>query len=33
MKLDDYLRLVDGTGRQLRGDKRRAIPKDLAPTS
>jgi REP element-mobilizing transposase RayT len=31
LKLDDYLRLVDWTGREIREDKRGAIPADLAP--
>ena len=31
MSLDDYLRLVDWAGRQVREDKRGAIPADLAP--
>ena len=29
--LDDYLQLVDATGRIVRGDKRGAIPAHLAP--
>ena len=31
ISLDDYLRLLDWTGRQLRHGKRGAIPKSLAP--
>jgi len=31
MTLDDYLRLVDWTGRQIRRDKKGAIPADVAP--
>jgi REP element-mobilizing transposase RayT len=31
MELDDYLELVDWTGRQIREGKRGAIPADLAP--
>ncbi len=31
MSLADYLQILDWTGRQVRGDKRGAIPGDLAP--
>ena len=31
MGLDDYLRILDWTGRQVRRDKRGAIPNELAP--
>ncbi len=31
MELDDYLRILDWTGRQVRRGKRGAIPKELAP--
>ena len=31
MSLANYLRLLDWTGRQLRRDKRGAIPSDAAP--
>ena len=31
MSLDDYLRLLDWTGRQVREDKGGVIPADLAP--
>ena len=31
VSLADYLRLLDWTGRQIRHDKRSAIPADLAP--
>ena len=31
MSLDDYLRLLDWTGRQVREDKRGSIPADLTP--
>ena len=31
LKLDQYLELLDWTGRQMRSDKRGAIPADLAP--
>ncbi len=31
MNLDDYLRLLDWTGRQVRRDKRGAIPAELSP--
>jgi len=31
MSLDDYLRLMDWTGRQIRSGKRGAIPVHLAP--
>ena len=31
MTLDDYLRLVYWTGRQVRRDKKGAIPSDVAP--
>jgi hypothetical protein len=30
-ELNDYLRLVDWTGRAIREDKKGAIPSDLAP--
>ena len=31
MSLDEYLRLLDWCGREVRGDKRGAIPADLPP--
>ena len=31
MDLDDYLRILDWTGRQVRREKRGAIPNELAP--
>ena len=31
LALEQYMELVDWTGRQIRGDKRGAIPADLAP--
>jgi hypothetical protein len=31
MSVDDYLRVLDWTGRQIRGEKHGAIPADLAP--
>jgi hypothetical protein len=31
ISIDQYLQLVDWTGRQIRNDKRGAIPRELAP--
>jgi hypothetical protein len=31
VSLDDYLAMLDWTGRQVRGDKRGSIPRNLAP--
>ena len=31
LSLDEYLRLLDWCGREVRGDKRGAIPADLPP--
>jgi hypothetical protein len=31
MGLDEYLRVLDWTGHQVRSDERGAIPKDVAP--
>ncbi len=31
MRLDDYLRILDWIGRQVRGDKRGSILSDVAP--
>jgi hypothetical protein len=31
MRLEDYLEILDWTGRQVRGDKRGAIPADISP--
>ena len=31
LSLDDYLALLDWTGRQIRSDKRGAVPADLRP--
>jgi hypothetical protein len=31
MSLKDYLRILDWTGRQVRHDKRGAIPRDVVP--